>query len=98
MTMLVISQVLGDAFGVALFILASSLRQTVLPAAVLGRVGATFKAVSGGLAVVGALGGGLLGEALGVRGAIWIAVAGFAVAPLFGLPLRRQREMPEGAG
>jgi len=98
MAVLVVSQLLGDAFAVASLILGASLRQTVLPAAVLGRVGATFKAVSGGLAVVGALLGGVLGEAMGVRGAIWVGVAGLALAPLFGLPgpLRRLREMPEG--
>jgi len=100
MPVLVVSQVLGDAFGVATLILGSSLSQTMLPAAVLGRVSASFKAVSGGLAVAGALLGGVLGEALGVRGALWVGVAGLAIAPLFGLPgpLRRLREMPDGPG
>lgn len=98
MAVLVAGQVFGDAFGVVTLILSSTLTQSVLPSAVLGRMGATFKATAGGLAVVGALGGGLLGETLGVRGAIWVAVAGFAVAPLFALsgPLRRLREMPAG--
>jgi hypothetical protein len=70
-----------------------------LPGALLGRVGAAFKAMMGGLAVVGALGGGLLGEQVGVRGALMVAAAGFALAPLLGLPspLRRLREMPEEA-
>ena len=98
MAVLVAGQVFGDAFGVVTLILSSTLTQSVLPGAVLGRMGATFKATAGGLAVVGALGGGLLGETLGVRAAIWVAVAGFAVAPLFTLsgPLRRLREMPAG--
>lgn len=97
MPFLVVSQVLGDAFGVATLILGTSLTQTVMPAGVLGRVNASFKAVNGGLAVVGALVGGLLGEAIGVRGAIWVGVAGLALAPLFSLPspLRRLREMPK---
>lgn len=98
MTILVIGQVLGDAFGVAILILSASLSQSVMPAALLGRVGAASKATAGGLAVVGALGGGLLGEALGARGAMWIAVAGFAAAPLCALPLRGLREMPEDVG
>jgi predicted MFS family arabinose efflux permease len=98
MAVLVAGQVLGDAFGVAILILGSSLWQTVMPSAVLGRAGAAFKATAGGLAVVGALGGGLLGELLGVRGAMWIAVAGFAAAPLLALSLGSLREMPAGPG
>jgi len=99
MPFLVVSQILGDAFGVATMILGTSLIQTVTPMAVLGRVNATFRAVGGGLAVAGALLGGLLGELLGVREAIWIGVTGLAVPPLFSLPgpLKRLREMPAGA-
>ena len=97
---LVVSQFLGDATAVAVLILSGSLRQTVLPISVLGRVGAAFKATSGGLAVVGALLGGVLGEAMGVRGAIWVGVAGILLTPLLGLrgPLKRLREMPAGPG
>lgn len=99
MPVLVASQFLGDATAVAVLILAGSLRQTVLPISVLGRVGAAFKATSGGLAVLGALIGGVLGEVMGVRGAIWVGVAGILVTPLLGLrgPLKRLREMPAGA-
>ena len=68
MTALVVSQFLGDAFGVIPLILAVSLRQSLLSNAVLGRVGATFSAVGGGAAVAGALVGGALGETLGLRG------------------------------
>ncbi|WP_296599796.1 MFS transporter [Phenylobacterium sp.] len=98
MLFLVVSQILGDALGVATLILGTSLIQTVMPPGVLGRVNATFKAVSGGLAVVGALAGGLLGEAIGVRGAIWVGVGGLAIAPLLSLPgpLKRLRAMPSG--
>jgi MFS family permease len=94
---LMVSQFLGDAVAVAGMILGGSLRQTVLPTEVLGRVGATFKAAGGGFAIVGALAGGVLGEALGIRGAIIVAAVGLGLCPLFGLPspLRRLREMPE---
>lgn len=100
MPFLVVSQVLGDAFGVATLILGSSLTQTVTPVAVLGRVNAAFKATGGGLAVLGAILGGVLGEAIGVREAIWVGVAGLAIAPLFGLagPLKRLHAMPTGVG
>jgi MFS family permease len=99
MACLMISQFLGDAFGVVPLILATSLRQTLLPQGVLGRVGATFRAVGGGAAVVGALAGGLFGQALGLREALLIAIAGLMIGPAMGLlsPLRAVREMPEGA-
>jgi predicted MFS family arabinose efflux permease len=98
MTGLVVSQFLGDAFGVVPLILASSLRQTILPHAVLGRVGATFRAVSGGAVVVGALAGGALGQAFGLRQTLLFAIAGLLVGPIYGLlsPLRRVKEMPQG--
>lgn len=95
---IIVSQLLGDAFGVIGLIIASSLRQTLMPQAVLGRVGGAFHAAAGGMAVLGALGGGLLGQAIGPRAAILAACVGFAATPLIGLasPLRRIREMPAG--
>lgn len=100
LAMLMVSQFLGDAVAVAAMVLGGSLRQTVLPPEVLGRVGASFKAAAGGLAIVGALLGGALGEALGIRGAIVAGAVGLCLCPLFGLPspLRRLREMPAGPG
>ncbi|MBS0335156.1 MAG: MFS transporter [Proteobacteria bacterium] len=96
LTVLMISQFLGDAFGVVPLVLASSLRQSVLPDTVLGRVGATFRATQGGLAVPGALIGGALGEALGLRETLWIAIAGLLIGPVLGglSPLWAVREMP----
>jgi len=92
----VVSQVLGDAFGVVPLILAVSLRQSILPLNTLGRVGATFRAVGGGAAVAGALVGGALGAALGLREALLIAIGGLLVGPLLGAlsSLRSVREMP----
>jgi MFS family permease len=98
MALLMVSQFLGDAVAVAGMILGGSLRQTVLPPEVLGRVGASFKAANGAGSIVGALAGGFIGEALGIRGAIVVGAIGLAICPLFGLPspLRRLREMPTG--
>ena len=98
MACLVVSQLLGDAFGVVPLILATSLRQVVLPQSVLGRVGATFRVAGGGTAVIGALVGGVLGGVLGLRQALLIAIAGLMIGPALGLmsPLRRVREMPTG--
>ncbi len=98
MACLVVSQLLGDAFGVVPLILATSLRQVVLPTSVLGRVGATFRVAGGGTAVVGALVGGVLGGVVGMRQALLIAIGGLMIGPVWGLlsPLRRVREMPTG--
>jgi predicted MFS family arabinose efflux permease len=98
MTALVVSQFLGDAFGVIPLILAGSLRQSVLPHSVLGRVGATFRALGGGTAVAGALAGGLLGQTFGLRQTLLAAIVGLLLGPLIGAfsPLRRVREMPLG--
>lgn len=97
---LIVSQILGDAFGVVPLILSSSLRQSVLPNKLLGRVGATFRAVSGGGAVLGALAGGVLGGVFGMRATLLGAIAGLMIGPAYGLAapaLRRVREMPLGA-
>jgi predicted MFS family arabinose efflux permease len=96
MACLVVSQVLGDAFGVVPLILAASLRQSLLPHNVLGRVGATFRVAGGGAAVAGALVGGLLGQGLGLRETLLMAIGGLLIGPLAGMlsPLRRVREMP----
>lgn len=90
---LMVSQVLGDALAVSGGILAASLRQTLLPQAVLGRVGGAFHAGAGGMAVIGALGGGALGELIGPRAALLVASVGFLIPPLVGLasPLRELR-------
>jgi predicted MFS family arabinose efflux permease len=99
MAALVVSQILGDAFGVVPLILASSLRQAVLPNEVLGRVGAVFRAAPGAGAVAGALAGGTLGGVLGLRATLLVAIAGLLVGPVYGLispALRSVREMPTG--
>jgi hypothetical protein len=92
----VASQILGDAFGVIPLILATSHRQILLPNAVLGRVAATFSAVGGGAAVSGALVGGALGQALGLRETLILAIGGLLVGPAIGAlsPLRDVRVMP----
>jgi len=66
----------------------------LLPQAVLGRVGATFQAVAGGLGVAGALTGGLLGGLIGPRDALFIGAGGLLVGPLVVAlsPLRHYRE------
>lgn len=96
---LILTQITGDAFAVASVILASSLRQTLLPQQVLGRVGGAFHAAGGGAAILGALGGGALGGLVGPRLALLAAAVGFTLIPLIGWasPLRQLRDMPTDA-
>jgi MFS family permease len=97
MAFLVVSQLVGDVFGIVPLILATSLRQTVLPQNLLGRVGATFRAAAGAMAVIGALAGGALAEVLGMRETLLFAIAGLLIGPLIGgfSPLWRVKEMPQ---
>lgn len=98
MAVLMVSQFFGDFFGVIPLILSASLRQTLLPLSLLGRVGATFRATHGGAAVLGALAGGVLGQVFGVRETMVLAIGGLLIGPALGLasPLRAVRDMPDG--
>jgi hypothetical protein len=90
---LVASQLVGDSFGTACLIGLTSLRQTRLKPEVMGRAGAALAAGSGGLMIIGALGGGLLGAVAGLRAGIAVAVAGYIAAGLVALasPIRTAR-------
>ena len=95
MTVMILTQISGDALGVSAYILMTSLRQALMPQAVLGRVSGAFQASAGGLAVVGALVGGWLGGVVGPREALAGAAVGFLAIPLVGVfsPLRAVREI-----
>lgn len=94
--MLMVAQLFGDALATAALIYAKSVRQSVLPPEVMGRVGGAFAAGPGALAVAGALIGGWLGQTFGVRPPLYIACAGLGLAPLWCLasPLSRLRRLP----
>lgn len=96
MGVLMVAQFVGDGLAVAGSVIAVSLRQTVLPLAIMGRVGAAFHVGTGSLAVVGALLGGVLATTLGIRETLYIASAGLVLAPLWAMlsPLWRQHDMP----
>lgn len=57
----------------------TTLRQTVTPAAMLGRVTAIFLAVNMGARPVGALLGGWVGATWGAQACLWLALLGFVV-------------------
>jgi hypothetical protein len=95
--LLVLSGSIGN-FGALIYnINQVSLRQTITPHRLQGRMNATMKFVILGTMPLGGLLGGALGSALGLRPAIAITAAGSLLPFLwvFFSPLRRLREIPE---
>jgi MFS family permease len=91
-------QLVGDAMLIAYYVLAISLRQTVLPQDTLGRANATFHVASGVLVPVGALLAGSIATATDVRTALWISALGGLANPMIlqFSAVSRLRAMPTG--
>ncbi len=87
-------QLISDCFSVAFVIQAVTLRQTVLPRALLGRANAAVHVCTAGLVPIVAVLAGVLAEATTIRTAVWVGVLIGLAAPLFLLPLVRVRQMP----
>jgi len=94
MAMLVGAQLIGDSFGTVTEIAGRTLRQTLVPAELLGRVGGVFATLAGVSGVGGAVVGGWLGGVLGARETLFIASAGVIASPLLALfsPLARLKD------
>jgi len=75
-----------------------SFRQGITPNRLLGRMNATMRFLVWGTLPLGGLIGGVLGQTIGVREAVWIGAIGgcFAFLPVFFSPLRNARELPSG--
>jgi MFS family permease len=73
-----------------------SFRQGLTPERLLGRMNATMRFLVWGTLPVGGLLGGVFGELLGARTALWIAATGICLTflPTFLSPLRGMRELP----
>lgn len=94
--LLVISQA-GD-IGWSIFLInETSLRQSITPERQLGRVNASLYFLEGVAGLVGAVLSGALGDIIGVRTTLFVAVAGFLVAIgwLYFSPVRHLKELPE---
>jgi predicted MFS family arabinose efflux permease len=76
-----------------------SFRQAIVPVRLQGRLNATMRTIVWGTLPLGAIAGGVLGNAIGVRSAIIASVVGGAFSFLWVLfsPVREIREMPESA-
>jgi predicted MFS family arabinose efflux permease len=77
----------------------TTLRQTVTPQAMLGRVSAIFLAVNMGARPLGAALGGVVGETGGAAACLVLALLGFCVQALliFNSPVRRLQRLPAPA-
>jgi hypothetical protein len=83
----------ASSCGAAVFNVAQvTLRQVVSPPDLLGRVNATMRFAMWGAMPVGGLVGGVLGQALGVRPALWVFALGTLAAalPILAAPLSHQ--------
>jgi MFS family permease len=76
-----------------------SLRQSVTPDEMLGRLNASYRTLVYGAIPIGALLGGLLGELIGLRATLAVGAVGILVAPVWVVrsPLRGLRQLPDDA-
>jgi MFS family permease len=77
-------------------VLMITLRQTVTPARLLGRMNAAARTVLYTGGSLGAITAGLLGSTIGLRNTLWVAAVGFALTliPLLLSPIPTLRELP----
>ncbi|MEP7200792.1 MAG: MFS transporter, partial [Chloroflexota bacterium] len=87
---------LGDAFRTIYSINDTSLRQSITPDRLLGRVNASVQLLVAGVGPIGAIVGGVLAEVIGVRQTLFIAALGpfLACAWLALSPVRGLKEQP----
>jgi predicted MFS family arabinose efflux permease len=87
-------------FGPMVWVITSTtLRQTVTPGAMLGRVSSVFLTANAGSRPLGAALGGLVGARWGEAACLWLALAGFVlqVAMIFYSRIKWLRRLPEAA-
>lgn len=93
---LIAPQILGDGARTLYEINQVSVMQASAPDRFLGRVSASFRFIEWGASLLGLLLGGVLAEAIGLRGALFVSVAGQLLAPLWFArsPVRALRDPP----
>lgn len=86
-----------SAFGTVIYnVNQVSLRQRLCPPELLGRMNATMRFIVWGVLPFGALIGGVLGQKVGLRPALWIGAVGgvLSIGWLFASPLVGMRDFP----
>jgi MFS family permease len=97
--LLIGQQLVSDPAATVYDVVEVSLRQTLAPEALLGRINASVRVVEAGAMVIGSLLGSILGETIGLRltilvGSVIIALTGLWLAAT---PLRHLREIDHSA-
>ena len=89
------AQLFGDPFWATYEITSISLRQSITPERLLGRVTSTMYLVQSSLLPIGALVAGVLAQSIGVRETLWLAEIGgmLAAAWLLFSPIPRVRDL-----
>ena len=97
--MFCITHLIWSGYATVYIVNAASLRQTISPAGMLGRVTASTRFISWGAGSLGFLIGGWLGGWIGLRPTLIVAGLGLLLSSMWMLPspLRSQREMPTQA-
>jgi Na+/melibiose symporter-like transporter len=92
-SLLFISQLAGDLFYAISQMSEISLRQTIIPASLLGRTNASMQVLTRGLGAGGALVAGILGQQIGTRPTLLVATLGFILASCWLLcsPVRKAK-------
>lgn len=86
---------MGTTFAVVVLNVAQlSYRQAITPPALLGRMNGAVRWIVWGTLPLGALAGGALGTAIGIRPTLWCTVVGSAAALIALAPLRSMRDFP----
>jgi predicted MFS family arabinose efflux permease len=89
MTMLIVTQVVGDGALTVYLVNETTLRQRLLPPQFLGRAAATWQVATGLLTPAGALTGAALAETIGMRPTLWMLALGIALAAAWLIVARR---------
>lgn len=82
-------QFLGDFAWTIYYVNETTLRQSVAPPHLLGRVNAAIQLASRGMLPIGALAGGFLGGKIGITNTLWIGAAGVLLSTLWLVPVVR---------
>jgi predicted MFS family arabinose efflux permease len=89
---LCVQQFFGDMAGMIYIVNEKTIRQTLAPPQILGRVNSAMQLASMGMLPFGALSGGYLAVRFGIAQTLWVASIGFVISCLWLIPLRFSKD------